>query len=100
MIINQGPRVNVVFLMQKLFQQGFRLILLEGGSSLNWGMIDAGLVDEIRLFIAPLIVGGTTAVNLVGGDGVVTLDESKRFKLARVDQRGDYIVLRYVQKPT
>jgi diaminohydroxyphosphoribosylaminopyrimidine deaminase / 5-amino-6-(5-phosphoribosylamino)uracil reductase len=45
-------------------------ILLEGGPHLAGAFLDAGEIDEIRLFLAPLILGGRTARDPLEGEGV------------------------------
>jgi diaminohydroxyphosphoribosylaminopyrimidine deaminase / 5-amino-6-(5-phosphoribosylamino)uracil reductase len=45
-------------------------ILLEGGPHLAGAFLDAGEIDEIRLFLAPLVLGGRTARDPLAGEGV------------------------------
>jgi riboflavin-specific deaminase-like protein len=69
-IIRTGKsRVNLVKLMPLLYNYGIKSILLEGGGNLNWSFIKEDLVDEMRLTIAPWIVGGKNATSLVEGNG-------------------------------
>ena len=44
-------------------------ILLEGGPRLAGAFLDAGEVDELRLFLAPLIIGGRAARDPLEGQG-------------------------------
>ncbi|MPM72236.1 2,5-diamino-6-ribosylamino-4(3H)-pyrimidinone 5'-phosphate reductase [bioreactor metagenome] len=44
-------------------------LMVEGGATLNWGMISAGLVDEIYTFVGNLIIGGKTAPTFTDGEG-------------------------------
>ncbi len=60
-----GKRVNVAKLLPFLRDIGIKSILLEGGGNLNWSFIENDLIDEIRLTIAPWIVGGKNATTLV-----------------------------------
>lgn len=46
---------------------GIRSILCEGGPTLNFFLLAAGLVDELFLSLSPQLVGGTSAVTIVGG---------------------------------
>ncbi len=49
---------------------GVTSILLEGGPHLAGVFLDAGEIDEIRLFLAPLVLGGRTARDPLEGEGV------------------------------
>ena len=46
---------------------GVRSILCEGGPTLNFHLLAAGLVDELFLAISPQLVGGTDEVTIVSG---------------------------------
>ena len=91
----KGNQVNVIELMPLLYEIGIRSILLEGGGTLNWSFIKNDLVDEIRLTIAPWIIGGRDATSLVEGIGFNKMDEAPRFKLINVHNRENYVVLKY-----
>jgi len=54
-------------------------VLLEGGSELNWAFVEAGLVDRVAIFIAPLLIGGALAPTAVGGRGLL-LPEALRLR--------------------
>ena len=45
-------------------------VLLEGGPHLAGAFLDAGEIDELRLFIAPLLLGGRSARDPLEGEGV------------------------------
>jgi diaminohydroxyphosphoribosylaminopyrimidine deaminase / 5-amino-6-(5-phosphoribosylamino)uracil reductase len=53
-------------------------ILLEGGPRLAGAFFDAGEIDELRLFLAPLVLGGRTARDPLEGEGVETIAEALR----------------------
>ena len=53
-------------------------MLLEGGPHLAGAFLDAGEIDEIRLFLAPLLLGGGTARDPLEGEGVERISEAMR----------------------
>lgn len=53
-------------------------ILLEGGPHLAGAFLDAGEIDEIRLFLAPLLLGGSAARDPLEGEGVERISEATR----------------------
>jgi 5-amino-6-(5-phosphoribosylamino)uracil reductase len=48
-------------------EHGIRSILCEGGPTLNFHLLSAGLVDELFLTLDPMIVGGADALTLAAG---------------------------------
>lgn len=53
-----ATRVDLAAALALLGQLGHRLVLCEGGPTLNGQLIAAGLVDEVDLTLSPLLVGG------------------------------------------
>jgi len=87
--------VDLGGLMKELYLRGIRSILLEGGGTLNWSMLKEGLVDEVRVAIAPRIVGGKDAVTLVEGEGYDMVGEGVRLRPKKSYALGDDLVLEY-----
>ena len=69
-----GGRVDVADLGARLYALDVRGILLEGGSALNGAFIDAGLVDHVAMFIAPILLGGARAPTAASGQGRALAD--------------------------
>ncbi len=63
-------RVNLAEAMSVLVERGVKRLMLEGGATLNAEMLQLGLVDEVSVFIAPLLFGGETSPTLSGGVGL------------------------------
>jgi diaminohydroxyphosphoribosylaminopyrimidine deaminase/5-amino-6-(5-phosphoribosylamino)uracil reductase len=66
---SRDGRVDAPDLCARLLSMDVTGILLEGGSRLNGAFVDAGLVDRVAVFIAPLLVGGEAAPTAVAGHG-------------------------------
>jgi diaminohydroxyphosphoribosylaminopyrimidine deaminase/5-amino-6-(5-phosphoribosylamino)uracil reductase len=56
--------------LQKLGELGIQSMLLEGGPRLAGAFQDAGEIDEMRIFIAPIALGGRSARAPLEGEGV------------------------------
>ncbi len=93
-----SAKVCLSKLLKKLRVCGVRKILLEGGSTLNWSMLKQGLVDEVRIAIAPRIVGGTAARTLVGGNGFARVSKSVKLELSSMKWVGEDLLLTYLVK--
>jgi diaminohydroxyphosphoribosylaminopyrimidine deaminase / 5-amino-6-(5-phosphoribosylamino)uracil reductase len=64
--------------LEQLGADGIASVLLEGGPHLAGAFLDAGEVDEIRLFLAPILLGGRTARDPLEGEGVERISEALR----------------------
>jgi diaminohydroxyphosphoribosylaminopyrimidine deaminase/5-amino-6-(5-phosphoribosylamino)uracil reductase len=64
--------------LEQLGSSGIASVLLEGGPHLAGAFLDAGEVDEIRLFLAPILLGGRTARDPLEGEGVERISEALR----------------------
>ena len=84
--------------MDKLRELGMRRILVEGGGTLNFALLQAGLVDEVQLYLSPLIFGGSSAPTLADGAGL-TRDLAVQLQPPEIDAwPNGGIVLRYMVK--
>jgi len=84
--------VDLVEMMNQLYQKGIKSLMVEGGSTLNWNLIRLGLVDEVRLIHIPFIVGGSDTPTLVGGEGFYSFDEVVKLKLRAHFLRGSHLI--------
>ena len=92
---NEG--VDLKALMAELGARGALNVLIEGGGSLAWGALSAGIVDRIAFFYAPVIIGGDDAVAGVGGLGFERVDASLRLSDLSLTQTGvDLLVEGYL----
>lgn len=62
-------RLDLAETALQLKREGIESVMVEGGATLNYGLISAGLVDEIKIFVGNKIIGGKNAPTLVDGDG-------------------------------
>jgi 2,5-diamino-6-(ribosylamino)-4(3H)-pyrimidinone 5'-phosphate reductase len=71
-VIRAGDQqVDLAVLLDELFSMGVRQLMVEGGGTLIWSLIEGGLVDEISCFIGDLIIGGDDAPTLADGTGFI-----------------------------
>ncbi len=79
--------------LEQLGAIGVSSVLLEGGPHLAGAFLDAGEIDEVRLFLAPLLLGGSAARDPLEGKGVGQISDALRaltFDCERVG--GDLLV--------
>ena len=68
-------------------------ILLEGGPHLAGAFLDAGEIDEIRLFLAPLVLGGRTARDPLEGEGVEAIADAVRALTLECERVGEDVLV-------
>lgn len=68
-------------------------LLLEGGPHLAGAFFDAGEIDEIRLFIAPLVLGGASARDPLEGMGATMIADATRALSLTTERVADDILL-------
>ncbi len=89
--------ISLKKLIKLLGQSGISSVLVEGGSGLNAGMLKAGMVDKLVLFLAPKIIGGESAPGVVGGPGIKSLKRALQIKNLTVTPVGaDWMVEGYL----
>lgn len=86
-------QVDLTFLMLELAKRGIDSVLLEGGGTLNYNALKAGIVDQVLAFIAPKLLGGIHAKTPVEGQGVDTVDAGFMLENIKVTQVGTDILI-------
>jgi diaminohydroxyphosphoribosylaminopyrimidine deaminase/5-amino-6-(5-phosphoribosylamino)uracil reductase len=71
---NEQARVRSA--LDQLGGAGIAAVLLEGGPHLAGAFLDAGEIDEVRLFLAPMLLGGRSARDPLEGEGVARIAEA------------------------
>jgi diaminohydroxyphosphoribosylaminopyrimidine deaminase/5-amino-6-(5-phosphoribosylamino)uracil reductase len=89
---NETARVRSA--LGQLGDAGITSILLEGGPHLAGAFLDAGEIDEMRLFLAPIVLGGRTARSAVEGEGAEAIAEAARALTLDVERLGADVLIR------
>ena len=91
-VVGEG-QVNLPELMRILkADYNVSRMMIEGGPTLNWSMLNHRLVDEIRLIHLPFIVGGADTPSLVGGMHIETENDMIRLSHKRHYMCGSNLV--------
>ncbi len=67
----ESGQVHLPAALHILKETGVNRLMVEGGATLNFELLNLGLVDELTLYVAPMIFGGESAPTLAGGLGRV-----------------------------
>ncbi|MEA2681749.1 MAG: diaminohydroxyphosphoribosylaminopyrimidine deaminase [Chloroflexota bacterium] len=80
-------------LLAALGRRGVTSVLVEGGGELAWSFVEAGLVDRVYAFFAPLMLGGRSAPTPVGGGGFERLSEALRLDIVNLRRLGADVIV-------
>jgi diaminohydroxyphosphoribosylaminopyrimidine deaminase/5-amino-6-(5-phosphoribosylamino)uracil reductase len=83
-------------LLESLARREIAALLVEGGATVHGSFADANLVDEVVLFIAPILIGGS-APAAVAGLGIAELGRAPRYQFSSIERHGDDLELRAVR---
>jgi diaminohydroxyphosphoribosylaminopyrimidine deaminase/5-amino-6-(5-phosphoribosylamino)uracil reductase len=88
---NEGARVRSA--LTELGARGMQSLLLEGGPHLAGAFLDASEIDEVRLFVAPMLVGGRHSRVPLEGQGVEAIDAARRALASAVTRVHDDVLI-------
>lgn len=79
--------------LDQLGAMGVTSALLEGGPYLAGAFLDAGEIDEVRLFLAPLLLGGRTARDPLEGEGVEKISDAMHALTLECERVGEDLMI-------
>lgn len=95
---DQNGAVDLADLLAALGRREATSVLVEGGGTLLGSLFDLGLVDKVVAFIAPAIIGGTSAPSPVAGIGIERIGDALRLHRIGVRRLGsDVAIVGYCQ---
>jgi 2,5-diamino-6-(ribosylamino)-4(3H)-pyrimidinone 5'-phosphate reductase len=93
--VHHAERVELVKALHVLHELGVKRLMVEGGGTLNFELLHLGLVDELTMYIAPMVFGGESAPTAAAGAGVAR-SEAVPLKLVASEVHEDGgVVLKY-----
>ncbi len=84
---------RVASALDQLGAAGIGSILLEGGPHLAGAFLESGEIDEVRLFLAPMVLGGRTARDPLEGEGVRLIADAARALTLECERVGDDLLI-------
>ena len=90
--VDDSERVNLQSALATLKELGINRLMVEGGATLNFELLNLGLVDEVTAYVAPMIFGGKTAPTMAAGSGLIR-SEAIPLKLIHLEKWDDGGVL-------
>lgn len=89
--VESGIHLDLHDLLEKLGARGIDGILVEGGGTLNSALFEENLVDRVYAYIAPKIIGGSSARTPVEGQGIEKMCDAVKLEETAVLKLGEDI---------
>ena len=80
--------------LRELGDRGITSLFLEGGPTLAGSFLDAGEIDELRLFVAPVLIGGAGASPIAAGLGAERVELAERALAMSTEPSGEDVLIR------
>ena len=80
-------------LLPVLAASGIMSVWVEGGATLLGSLFDGGFVDEVWVFIAPMVIGGS-GIAAIGGEGALHLSDAWRLGDPVIERIGSDVLVR------
>lgn len=74
--------------LAELGRRDIQSVLVEGGATVAAAFLDAGLVNKVTVFIAPMIIGGRDAPSAIGGPGVERISDALQLEHVEIFKHG------------
>lgn len=92
-VAGENETARIAAALDELGAREIQSILLEGGPHLAGSFFDAGEVDELRTFVAPIVAGGRQARPPVEGQGVEVIHDAPRALSTQVECVDDDVLI-------
>lgn len=87
--------VDLPALLDHLSARGIRRLLVEGGEEVLWSFLHGRLVDEVKVFVGSLVIGGRTSPTAAGGAGAQRFEDVVPLRLEHAKPFGSGVLLEY-----
>jgi 2,5-diamino-6-(ribosylamino)-4(3H)-pyrimidinone 5'-phosphate reductase len=94
-VLRAGPeKLDLEVVLDYLYDQGVRELMVEGGGETIFSFFQRGLVDHYRVFVGSMVVGGRNSPTPVDGDGLPE-ESATHLRLVGCERLGDGVLLSY-----
>jgi len=97
-----GPdgRPDILNVLRRLGELEIASVLIEGGASVNWTALAAGVVDKIFLYYAPMILAGNESIPFAAGAGFRRMSDAAHVKNLHLHRFGEDVAVEgYLRDP-
>ena len=83
--------IDAKIVLLKLGELGITSILIEGGNKIYSSFLEANLINQLVMYISPILIGGENAVHFFANQGYAKLNEALKMPITSINHIGDNI---------
>lgn len=87
--------IDLTQMLEILYNRGIRKLMVEGGGTVIWNFLKLGFVDDLFVFIGPMIIGGKCTPSMVDGEGINQEDELINLEILEFRKIGNGLLVHY-----
>jgi diaminohydroxyphosphoribosylaminopyrimidine deaminase/5-amino-6-(5-phosphoribosylamino)uracil reductase len=89
-VLDRDPNggVSLPALIDLLGKRDLQGVVLEGGPTLAWTAIHDGVIDQLVLYVAPMLVGGREATGWLAGSGFAPIGRAAQVDIVSIERLG------------
>lgn len=82
----EGEKISIEKVLQKLGAEKVTSLLVEGGATVNSSFLQSMYINQLIMYISPIIIGGNMAPGAFGGQGFKRLADTLKLQIKEIKQ--------------
>jgi 2,5-diamino-6-(ribosylamino)-4(3H)-pyrimidinone 5'-phosphate reductase len=92
---DENGNVDLQYALSILYSKKIRKLLVEGGGTVIWSFLKRKFVDDLYIYMGPIIIGGKFTPTMADGVGINKENEVINLKIVKFSKLGDGILFHY-----
>ena len=92
---DENGLIDLNVLLKLLYERGIKTLLVGGGGTVIWNFLKQKLVDDLYVYVGPMIIGGKNTPTLADGAGISGADELISLEINGMSRLGPGILIHY-----
>lgn len=94
----EKPTIPIEKVLKELAKRNIMKLYVEGGGKVNASFLKSGYVNQVITYIAPKLIGGNKAINMIGDLNIHHVKDAYMLKFKNVEMIGDDIKITSVPR--
>lgn len=87
--------IDLKSLMKRLNEKNIKKLMVEGGGTVIWSFLKEKIVDDLYVYVSPIIIGGKKTPTLASGEGIKNNNNLIKLKVIEFKKLGEGFLFHY-----